>query len=235
MVNDIDEPATAITLTPVAVDENVLGAVVADIAVEDPDAGASYDIGDLDLTGPDAALFVITGTPGALQLKLVDGAALDFEASQQPVVEVTLAGGGLSSGVFSPSVNDVTEAGPLSVTFTDSTITSYTTTQDKPGTGGDGATVSADGATLTLDGNLWKRASLGEDYAITDATELTLTVTISGNPAPEIVAIGFDDDETPWNGQPTGAIYQIGGTQRQQSFIDLAGTGAVVDNNDGTL
>ncbi len=127
------------------------------------------------------------------------------------------------------------EAGPLDLAFDEGTLESYTSNQDKPGAGGTGATVSGDGNTLTLNGNLWKRAPLGEEYTITDKTELTLTVTISTSPAPEIVAVGFDNDNGAFNGRPTGAVFQIGGTQPQGAFINLAGTGAVVDNGDGTL
>ncbi len=235
-VTDVDEPATAITLTPISVAENTAGAVVADIAVADPDAGSSYAAGDLALAGADAGLFEIAGAPGALQLKLKDGIALDFEAADT-VVEVTLAGGGLSSGEFSPDVTDVVEAGPVSVVFDAATITGYST-QDKPGFAGitsGGVSVSQDGGSLTLDGNLWKRAPLPDSYTITSETKLTLTVAISAVPAPEIVAIGFDSNESPFDGSSSGTIYQIGGTQRQGAFIELRGTDAVADNGDGTL
>ena len=232
-VADIDEPATAIMLVAVPVNENEAGAVVADISVTDPDAGAVYAAADLQLVGADEASFEIVDGASGPQLRLKDGVTLDYEAAR-PVVEVTLAGGGLSSGDFSPDVVDVAEGGPLSVVFDEGTITGYSS-QDKPGMGGLGVIISQDGGSLKLDGNLWKRAPLPESYTITDQTRLTLTIEISGSPTPEIVAIGFDSNELPFDGNSTGTIFQIGGTQSQGAFVDLRGSDSVVDNGDGIL
>ena len=227
-----DDAPTAITLSEIPVAENTEGAVVATVTVDDVDS--TYVAADLDLTDP-SGKFELADDNGAVVLKLKVGEALDFEATEQPSVVVTLPDDSLSSAPFSPTVTNVDEAGPLALAFDDGTLESYTSNQDKPGAGGTGATISGDGNTLTLNGNLWKRAPLGEEYTITDKTELTLTVTISTSPAPEIVAVGFDNDNGAFNGQPTGAVFQIGGTQPQGAFINLAGTGAVVDNGDGTL
>jgi hypothetical protein len=106
LVGDTDE-ATTLALAAVPVVENQAGAVVADIVVTDPDS--TYGVADVVLTGADAALFRVIGTPGALQLALVEGAALDFEAAAQPSVTVTL---GNLTQAFSPTPGDVVEAAP---------------------------------------------------------------------------------------------------------------------------
>ena len=220
----VDQPATAITLTPVDAAENATGAVVATVAVTDPDTG--YAAANLALAGPDADLFeLVDDGLGGVQLKLVDGQALDFEADAQPSVTVTL--GLLSSDPFTPTVTDMPEA--IDVTF-DGLITSYANRQDRPQDGGAGVSVNEDGTTLTLDGNLWKRVPLDAGYPITENSRLKVTIEI-GTLVPEIVAIGFDDDENAFENDQT--VYQIGGTQGQGNFVDLRGQG--VDNGDGTL
>ena len=70
-----------------------------------------------------------------------------------------------------------------------------------------------EGATLNLGGNLWKRASLGESYTITENTKLTFTYTI-GTALPEIVAVGFDDDNSPFE-TADKSVYQIAGTENR--------------------
>ena len=195
-----DDAPTAITLSEIPVAKNTEGAVVATVTVDDVDS--TYVAADLDLTDP-SGKFELADDNGAVVLKLKVGEALDFEATEQPSVVVTLPDDSLSSAPFSPTVTNVDEADPLDLAFDEGTLESYTSNQDKPGAGGTGATVSGDGNTLTLNGNLWKRAPLGEEYTITDKTELTLTVTISTSPAPEIVAVGFDNDNGAFNGRPT--------------------------------
>ena len=118
-------------------------------------------------------------------------------------------------------------AGPVAVRFDAAAIAGYST-QDRPDQGGAGVSVG-DGSALTLDGNLWKRVPLGESYAITEDTKITLDLRV-GASLPEIVAVGFDSDENPFNGG--GTLYQLAGTQSQSAFVDLRGSG--VANGDGT-
>ena len=76
-----------------------------------------------------------------------------------------------------------------------------------------GLSVSDEGVTLNLGGNLWKRAELGESYTITENTKLTFTYTI-GASVPEIVAMGFDDDNSPFESADK-SVYQIAGGQNR--------------------
>ncbi len=227
-VTDVDEnvdaPATAVTLTAVATAENVAGAVVADIAVADPDT--VYGPADVTLSGPDAALFRVVGTPGALQLALADGVALDFEAASQP--SVTVSAGGITAEAFVPTVTDVDE-GPRSVAvrFDAATIAGYST-QDSPKQGG-GVTVAPDGSAVTLDGNLWKRVPLGESYALTGDSRIEVTIKVGAHLS-EIVGIGFDSDNDPFDADHS--IYQLAGSQDFAPLNDLRGGGT--DNGDGT-
>ena len=216
------DDAPAVALTAVAVAENVPGAVVADIAISDPDS--VYAAADVSV---DDGRFVVTGEPGALRLALAEGVSLDFEAARP---QLTVTAGGVSSAVFTPVVGDVDEgrpAGPVAVRFDAAAIAGYST-QDRPDQGGAGVSVG-DGSALTLDGNLWKRVPLGESYAITEDTKITLDLRV-GASLPEIVAVGFDSDENPFNGG--GTLYQLAGTQSQSAFVDLRGSG--VANGDGS-
>ncbi|SFD70521.1 carbohydrate-binding protein [Roseivivax sediminis] len=209
-----DVAPSAITLTPIDVAEGTAGAVVADVEVTDPDS--VYTAAALIVAGPDSALFELVDGPAGIQLKLIDTESLDFEAAL-PTVSVTL--GALSSDPFSPSVTDVAE-GPVAVLFDAATITSYSG-QDQPNDGG--VSVSPDGTSVTLDGNFWKRAALGESYTISGETRLTVDIEV-GASMPEIVSIGFDDDNSPFEiGDQSN--YQIAGTQSHGAFVDLRGQG----------
>ncbi len=222
-VTDVDAPVTAVTLTALPVAENDAGAVLADIAVTDPDS--TYTAADVTLSGADQALFRVIDGPSGLQLALAEDVSLDFEATTQPSVTVTV--GGVAADAFVPAPSDVAEPdGPL--TFQLATVAPYTG-QDRPSQGGAGVSVSADGSALTLDGNLWKRAPLPAEYLITDETQLVLDLQI-GAVVPEIAAIGFDLDDDPFDGDRS--IYQLGGTQTQSAFLDLRGQGSA--NGDGT-
>ena len=215
-VNAVDDAPTSVTLTPVAVAENAPGAVVAVIDVADVDGTASVSVDD-------TTNYRVIEEDGVLKLALAEGVSLDFEADA-PAAVVTADG--VSSQAFTPAPTDVDdgepeEGGPVAVTFDTATVAGYSS-QDKPGTGA-GVTVSPDGSAITLDGNLWKRVPLAQDYEITADTRIELAVAI-GATVPEIVGIGFDDDENPFNGNQ--ALYQLGGTQSPGSFTNLSGTGA---------
>jgi hypothetical protein len=105
-VTAIDD-APVLALSAIAVAENAKGAVVADIIITDPDS--VYGIADVTLSGADAGLFRVIGTPGALQLALAADVALDFEATSQPSVAVQLAG---AQSQFTPVPEDIEEVAP---------------------------------------------------------------------------------------------------------------------------
>ena len=108
------------------------------------------------------------------------------------------------------------------VTFDQSAITAYNS-QDRPGQGGAGAVVSADGRAITLDGNLWKRAAVDPFTVETDSVlRVTLQIVTPG----EIIAIGFDEDSDPFDND--GSLYQLAGSQRLATLVDLRGTGTAV-------
>ncbi|WP_306131742.1 carbohydrate-binding protein [Roseivivax marinus] len=217
-----DAPATAITLTAIDVEENVAGAVVADVAVTDPDT--TYTAADLTVGGADFELFELVDGADGVQLKLIDGVALDYEAA---LPSVTVSLGALSSDPFSPSVLDVSEVQLLDVLFSPAGITPYNDAQDQPEDGG-AVTVSEDGTALTLDGNFWKRVALDESYTLTGNSRITVDIEI-GDATPEIVSIGFDDDDLPFE-LSDQSNYQIAGTQSQGGFVDLRGQGEDLGN-----
>ncbi|QPL45858.1 carbohydrate-binding protein [Halomonas sp. A40-4] len=213
--------------------------------------------GNLALEGPDAEIApadsatVVFGVAGidvdsTLEVSFDGGATRQSATSDGDSLSVDLSGQGPGDVTVTLIVTDtagneasvqdtVTLAAPagpvsLSVTFDDATISAYNETQDNPASG-TGAAVEDDGGTLSLTDNVWKRADLPSDYTITGQTLLTLDVAISASPVPEIVAIGFDADDNPFNGG--NSVYQLGGTQTQGGFIDLRGQG--VDNGDGTF
>lgn len=182
------------------------GTIVGAVSATDPDGNAlSYTVND--------SRFVVDAGG---QITVAEGASFDFEGEPSIELEVTASDGELSTTeMVTITVTDVAEpVGPRSVVFDVTTLTSYST-QDR----GAGASVADDGATLHLDGNLWKRAPIGGDYVITANTKIVATVTI-GDSLPEILAIGFDDDDSPFE-MADGSVYQIGGSQGQASFVDL--------------
>ncbi len=100
------------------------------------------------------------GAPGALQLALKGGATLDFEATTQP--SVTLSIGAVEAAPFSPQVTDVNEAPVLAGAIADATL---------PATGG---IVSLAGLTATdPDGD-------ATTLAIANAGALPAGITLSG-------------------------------------------------------
>ncbi|MEL6476807.1 MAG: putative Ig domain-containing protein, partial [Pseudomonadota bacterium] len=212
---DVEEAATSMTLTPVSVDENLAGAVVAQVDVEDPDGVVVA--ADLTLSGPDQDLFELVDGESGIELKLVEGASLDFEAPAQPQVTVSIDG---LSEDFTPAPNDVLENG-IQVFFDQADLMSYSG-QDRPGQFGTGANILDDGATLELDGNLWKRAKLNQDFEITADTQLQVDLMI-GDALPEIVGIGFDADDNPFN-QPV-SLFRLAGNQGGSLSIDVRNQG----------
>ncbi|ETX29840.1 carbohydrate-binding protein [Roseivivax isoporae] len=211
----------AITLDTPSVDENAAGAVIGTLNVSDDDATHSFTVSD-------ERFEVADGT-----LKLVDGVALDFETEPSVTLTVTATdAGGLSvTQDVTVTVSDDTSdnVDPGVVVFDAGSLVSYTTNQDKPADGGAGAIVGDDGASLTLSGNLWKRAPLSGAYTITEDTRLEVTFALGTLP-PEIVAIGIDADDRPFDRAMD--VYQLGGTQPQAYFVQSQQAGT--ENADGS-
>ncbi len=208
-VGDVNEAPSAISLSGAQSlsEEAVAGTVVGVVAGVDPDSDAlTFTVND--------DRFIINS---AGQLAVADGATFDFAAEPQIAVTITATDpSGLSTTRdFTLGIVDVAEPQePIGMVFDQSTLTSYST-QDR----GAGASVADAGATLTLAGNLWKRAPLPESYTITEGTKITLTVTLGTNLS-EIVAIGFDDDDNPFETSDR-SVFQIAGTESQAAFVDL--------------
>ena len=101
-VGNANEAPTGLALAAAALDENVAGAVVGTLAVEDPDAGDSHV-----LTVDDGRFEVAGG-----ELRLKDGVSLDHEAEPSVTLHVTATDqGGLGiTREFTIEVGDVDEA-----------------------------------------------------------------------------------------------------------------------------
>ena len=220
-VTNVNE-APVITTTVLSATENQTA--VGLVAATDVDGNAlTYALTANAVT--DNALFAIDARTGALSFLT----APDYEAlpaGKTFNVEVAVSDGSLTtSKTITVSVTDVAEGGPVPVVF--GAITPYSS-QDRPQ---DGGTVTATPDSLTLDGNFWKRVSIGS-YTVTEATKLEFDLRVgTGGELPEIVAIGFDVDEDPFDAD--ASIYQLGGSQTQGGFIDLRGSGT--PNGDGTV
>ncbi|MGH6762546.1 MAG: carbohydrate-binding protein [Phyllobacterium sp.] len=210
-ITNENEAPELITLTgdPSFAENAAGGTVIGVVSASDPDAGDTISFTTSD------ARFLING---AGQLVVADGAVFDFDAEPAIDIIVTASDGALATQTsFTLNVEEVAApAGPTGLVFNASTLTSYST-QDV----GTGASVSEDGATLNLGGNLWKRAPLGDSYTITEGTKLVLTVTL-GTSLSEIVAVGFDDDNSPFE-MSDRSVYQIAGSESQSAFVDLRG------------
>lgn len=223
-VTDIveDEPASSVSLTAVAFDEDVPGAIVATVSISDPDT--IYSAADLVLDDP-SGLFMLVDVDGGIAVQLLADASLDFEATERPEISVSL--GELSSAPLILVPTDVSE-GPRQVLF-DGTIVSYSG-QDRPATGN--ATPSGDAESITLAGNLWKRLDIGEAFDVTETSTLQVDIAIGALP-PEIVIIGFDDDESPFEATDR-SLFSLAGTQNTPAgLVDIRGTG--VPQADGSV
>ena len=220
-VTNVNE-APVITTTALSAAENQTAVGIVSATDVDSDA-LTYALTANAAT--DNGLFAIDARTGALTFKV----APDFEALAAGKifnVEVAVSDGSLTTvRTVGVSVTDVAEGGPVPIVF--GAITPYSS-QDRPQ---DGGTVTATPDSLTLDGNFWKRVSIGS-YTITEATKLEFDLRVgTGGELPEIVAIGFDLDEDPFDAD--ASIYQLGGSQTQGGFIDLRGSGT--PNGDGTV
>jgi Ca2+-binding RTX toxin-like protein len=76
---------TAITLAKTTIQENLAGGTIGALAVSDPDGDTAFTFTTSD------ARFQVTGGPGAYQLALASGVALDYETERSVNVAVTAA------------------------------------------------------------------------------------------------------------------------------------------------
>lgn len=210
ITNENEAPEQIALTGEAAFAENAAGGtVVGVVSASDPDVGdaISFSISD--------TRFLINA---AGQIVIANGAVFDFDTESTISVVVTASDGALATqSTFTLNVQEASASPePVGLVFNPSTLTSYST-QDV----GTGASVTDGGATLNLAGNLWKRAPLSESYTITEGTKLVLTVTLGSNLS-EIVAVGFDDDNSPFEISDR-SVYQLAGTENQAAFVDLRG------------
>ena len=163
----------------------------------------------------DAAEGTVAVVDGAVVFTPAEGFSGDATISYT----VTDTGALSDTGTLTVAVAAPPQDGPL--VFSEAALSAYST-QDKPGDPGAGVSIGQDGAALTLDGNLWKRLDLGADYEITADTRLTLDLTV-GATMPEIVAVGVDPDDDPFN--RTGLVYQIAGSDDFSRYENAKDTG----------
>ncbi len=112
-----------ITLANAAIQENMAGGTIGALAVNDPDGDTAFAFTTTD------PRFQVTGNPGAYQLALASGVALDYETEHSVKVAVTAtdAGGLSSTQTFTINVVDapgVTIAGSAGNDIIDATHTS---------------------------------------------------------------------------------------------------------------
>ncbi|GHC72866.1 carbohydrate-binding protein [Limoniibacter endophyticus] len=212
-VADVNEAPNSISFTGNdSFVENVThNTVLGTVDAADPDGD------QLTFSVSDSRFFINEGG----QLIVAEGATFDFDEEQSLEIVVTATDGEFTATQsFNFAITEAPDVGPEepvdphNVVFDPAGLTPYSTQDSGPG-----GTITDDGSTLNLDGNFWKRAALGESYTITENTKLTLTVTVGGI-LPEIIAVGFDDDELPFE-MSDKSIYQIAGSQGQSSFVDL--------------
>ncbi|MFC6773498.1 carbohydrate-binding protein [Methylobacterium gregans] len=224
--DDVVNRAPVIASSAFTADENQTA--VGTVQASDADAADRLTYALTANASSDNALFSIDAATGVLTFKT----APDFEtlANKTLAAEVAVTDGKLTTTkTIAVTVADVNEGGPVAIKL--GAITPYSA-QDRPQDGGQGPALLDGGAGLSLDGNLWKRAAIDKAYELTATTKLVFDVAIgTGAKVPEIVAVGFDFDQDPFDADRS--IYQLGGTQNQQGFIDLRGKGT--PNADGTL
>lgn len=202
------------------------------VTADDSDA-VTFNLAGLDT---DADVVEVSFDGGTTRTPVgVDGGSFQLDLSGQDAgtLDVTLYVTDAAGNEASTSTQVTLEAddAPLTVDFSVGAISSYGGNQDNPSQG-TGAAVEDAGATLALTDNVWKRVALGESYQITTDTRLTLELSASDTPVSEIIAIGFDLDDNPFNGG--NSAYQLAGTQSQGGFVDLRGQG-VDDDGDGVV
>ncbi|WJH38415.1 carbohydrate-binding protein (plasmid) [Aliirhizobium terrae] len=211
-VADVNEAPGAISLAGTAtfVEDVAQGTVLGTVSATDSDG--------------DPLVYSVSDTRFSVnaggQLVIAQGASFDF--AEEPSVEIVVSafdGEFTTTQSFTFAVTEAPEVpvepvDPQGIVFTPGGLTPYSSQDSGPG-----GTISDGGNTLNLNGNFWKRASIGESYTITENTQLTLTVTL-GSVLSEIIAVGFDDDELPFE-MSDKSIYQIAGNQGQSSFVDL--------------
>ena len=212
-VTDLDEAPSVPVFTGIAsfADDIAPGTVVGTVSAIDPEGA------EIAFTLDDPRFAIVSG-------EIVVAEGVSFASGENVSLNVTASDGGLSSVAvldFSVTEGEVEEppaGATVALTFTDETLSGYAGSQDQ----GNDYAIADDGATLQLNDNHWKRAALGTDYTITANTRLTVDVTI-GDDEPELVAIGFDGDESAFDGDRN--LYLLDGTDGQGAFVNLKGSG----------
>ena len=180
-VLDLDDVPTTVVLNAITVAENDPGAPLADIIISDPDT----DLGIDDVALSDNTNFRVIGAPGALQLALAEGVALDFEAGTQPSVAVSVND---TSTLFTPAPTDDLSDNPntaptLSVTAeaADENIEQVRVATFSAGDLEDGAaTVTVDDDRFAVVGtDIVLKVGQTLDHETDDATTITVTATDS--------------------------------------------------------
>jgi serralysin len=83
-----NQPPTAITLANATIQENIAGGTIGALTVSDPNGDTAFTFATSD------ARFQVTGGPGAYQLALASGVALDYETEHSVNVTVTATDAG---------------------------------------------------------------------------------------------------------------------------------------------
>ncbi len=209
-----NQAPTGIVLGNDSVDENALGAVIGSISVVDPDGDSAFAFTLSD------ARFIVTGAPGAYQLKLADKVALDYETEHSIDLTVTATdAGGLSTQVdFTITVID--RGGALIMgTAKNDVIDNAHSAKLQPYSGGDDDTIYA------LGGNDIVHGGGGDDIVYGDAGN-DLLYGDAGND----MLYGGDGNDTLCGGGGNDTIDGGGGVKDTASYAD-ATSGVTVDLN----
>ena len=206
--NLFDEDPTDITLTGGSVNENApAGTTVATLSTVDADAGDSFTYA---ITGDASGFFEIVGN----QIRVADGAALDFESAQSHdiTVQVTDAGGNTYSETITLGVDDLFDENPTDITLTGGAADENVA---------DGTVVATLGAT---------DADAGDSFTYAITSDPSGLFEIVGN---EIRVAATGPGQSPAAGVPSGTVSSQAGNQGfgtpSAGRVDLAGdTGAVV-------
>ena len=179
MVNTNDSP-TALTLSASAVDENVSGGEVGDLATTDVDVGDTHTY---TLTGADADSFEVVD--GKLKFKSTQLPNFEIKSTYALTVTSTDAAGSSLAQSFSITINDLNEA-PTSITLSANAVDENApaaeigtlTAVDEDA--GDSVTFSISGTDADsfeiVEGKLQLKSGISADYE----TQTSYSVTVTG-------------------------------------------------------